>query len=120
MVSKVPKMISIKDVLAKSNLRAAYAKVVKNKGAAGIDNMPVDELGSYMQQNWTEISEAIQQGTYRPQAVRRVEIPKPKGGVRQLGNQSDSYCPGITMHSFPITAMDSDREGAVMMPLTGH
>lgn len=78
-------MISINDVLERNNLRTAYEQVVRNKGAAGIDNMPVSELGTYLNAEWKHLRVAIQAGTYRPQAVRRVEIPKPNGGMRLLG-----------------------------------
>lgn len=66
-------------------MRAAHEQVVRNKGAAGIDKMPVSELRSYLKTEWETLKVAIQTGTYRPQAVRRVEIPKPNGGVRLLG-----------------------------------
>lgn len=63
----------------------AYEQVVGNQGAAGIDKMPVEKLGKHLQVHWTEIKTAIENGNYSPKAVRRVEIPKPKGGVRKLG-----------------------------------
>lgn len=78
-------MISIHDVLNPTNLRAAHEQVVRNKGSAGIDKMPVSELRTYLNKEWETLKVGIQQGTYQPQAVRRVEIPKPNGGVRLLG-----------------------------------
>ncbi len=78
-------MIKLEDILSSSNMRAAYAQVVRNKGAAGIDKMPVSELSTYLRKEWSNIEKKIRQGTYRPQAVRRVEIPKPNGGIRLLG-----------------------------------
>jgi len=72
-------------VVARENLLKAYAQVMRNKGAAGIDGMPVEQLKPYLQAHWAQIKEALLDGTYQPQAVRCVKIPKPNGGVRQLG-----------------------------------
>lgn len=75
----------IEQILAKSNVRMALERVVLNHGAAGIDGMPVEELRDYMNANWQSIKESILAREYRPAPVRRVEIPKPNGGVRKLG-----------------------------------
>lgn len=72
-------------VVARENLLDAYWRVMSNKGAAGIDQMPVEQLKPYLQEHWAQIKESLLNGTYQPQAVRCVEIPKPNGGVRQLG-----------------------------------
>ena len=56
-----------------------------NKGSPGIDGMTVDELPDYLKEHWPAIREQLLSGTYKPQPVKRVEIPKPDGGVRQLG-----------------------------------
>ena len=72
-------------VWERQNLLAALERVERNGGAAGIDGMPVEELRPYLKEHWLEIREALNQQTYRPSPVRRVEIPKPDGGVRQLG-----------------------------------
>jgi RNA-directed DNA polymerase len=72
-------------VVARENLLDAYARVMSNKGAAGVDEMTVEELKPYLQEHWAQIKESLLNGTYQPQAVRCVEIPKPSGGVRQLG-----------------------------------
>ena len=72
-------------VVARENLLKAYARVLSNKGAAGVDEMPVEQLKPYLQEHWAQIKEDLLNGTYQPQAVRCVEIPKPAGGVRQLG-----------------------------------
>ncbi len=72
-------------VVARENLLKAYAQVMSNKGAAGIDELPVEQLKPYLQAHWAQIKESLLNGTYQPQAVRCVEIPKPNGGVRQLG-----------------------------------
>ncbi|MFN8000905.1 MAG: group II intron reverse transcriptase/maturase [Acidobacteriota bacterium] len=76
---------SMEAVVARENLLDAYRRVMSNKGAAGIDEMPVEQLKPYLQEHWAQIKESLLNGTYQPQAVRRVEIPKPNGGVRQLG-----------------------------------
>ena len=72
-------------VVARENLLDAYRRVMSNKGAAGVDEMPVERLLPYLREHWAQIKESLLSGTYRPQAVRCVEIPKPNGGVRQLG-----------------------------------
>jgi retron-type reverse transcriptase len=72
-------------VVARENLLDAYRRVMSNKGAAGVDEMPVERLLPYLQEHWAQIKESLLKGTYQPQAVRCVEIPKPNGGVRQLG-----------------------------------
>ncbi len=75
----------IEQILAKSNVRTALEKVITNKGAAGIDGMKVEDLRDYMNANWTGIKQSILERSYKPAPVRRVEIPKPNGGVRKLG-----------------------------------
>src|SRR5215470_2205318 len=72
-------------VVARENLLDAYSRVMSNKGAAGVDEMPVEQLKPYLQEHWAQIKEDLLNGAYKPQAVRCVEIPKPNGGVRQLG-----------------------------------
>jgi len=72
-------------VLSRENLNAAYKQVVRNKGSHGIDGMKVDELLPYLKENGNKLIEELKAGTYRPKPVRRVEIPKPDGGVRLLG-----------------------------------
>jgi len=72
-------------ILSKANLTAAYKKVVSNKGSAGVDKMQVTDLKPYLQTHWNELKTSVENGTYRPQAVRGVEIPKPNGSKRLLG-----------------------------------
>jgi len=72
-------------VLAPANLKRAYQRVVSNKGAPGADGMTVDELAGYVKQYWPILKARLLAGEYHPQGVRAVEIPKPKGGTRQLG-----------------------------------
>lgn len=72
-------------VLAPANLRRAYQRVVSNRGAPGADGMTVDQLADYTNQYWPILKARLLAGEYHPQGVRAVEIPKPKGGTRQLG-----------------------------------
>ncbi len=72
-------------VLDRNNLIRALKQVKRNKGAAGIDGMTVEELPDYLTHHWSEIKSQLLSGHYRPQAVNRVEIPKPDGRKRKLG-----------------------------------
>src|SRR4051794_22416228 len=76
---------SMEAVVERDNLRKALARVRRNKGAPGVDGMTVDELAPHLKDHWPEIRARLLAGTYRPQPVRRVEIPKPSGGLRPLG-----------------------------------
>ena len=78
-------MEMIDRILRGSNLDDALEHVRKNKGSAGIDGMPVDELESYFAEHGKELVESIRNGTYKPVAVKRVYIPKPNGKKRPLG-----------------------------------
>ena len=73
------------EILADDNIELAQKRVYSNKGASGVDGVTVQELSSYMEENWQSIKAQIQERKYRPQPVLRVEIPKPNGGVRKLG-----------------------------------
>lgn len=75
----------IEQILEVNNVRTALEKVISNKGAAGIDGMKVEDLRDYMNANWKSIKQSILERSYKPAPVRRVEIPKPNGGVRKLG-----------------------------------
>src|SRR5436190_20018704 len=75
----------MEEVCERENCRQAYKRVKANKGRPGIDGMKVGELSGYLKQHWPSIREQLLRGTYQPQPVRRVEIPKPDGGVRKLG-----------------------------------
>jgi RNA-directed DNA polymerase len=72
-------------VVAVANVKSALQRVRSNKGAPGVDGMGVGQLPKYLKQHWSELREQLLNGTYQPQPVRRVEIPKPGGGVRELG-----------------------------------
>src|SRR6201988_2094273 len=71
--------------LERSNMMCAYQRVVDNKGAPGVDGLTVLELKPWLVAHWLKIKQALLAGEYMPQAVRKVEIPKPQGGVRILG-----------------------------------
>ena len=75
----------IKEVCERENCQQALKRVKANKGRPGVDGMTVQELPEYLKQHWPAIREQLQSGTYQPQPVKRVEIPKPDGGVRKLG-----------------------------------
>ena len=73
-------------VVERENMMAAHAAVMRNKGAPGVDGMPVEALMPYLRVHWAHIKDALLNGAYQPQAVRCVEIPKPNGkGTRMLG-----------------------------------
>ena len=67
------------------NMVEARKRVRRNKGAAGVDGMTVNQLESYLKQNWPQLQEEMLKGTYRPQPVNAIDIPKPNGGKRRLG-----------------------------------
>src|SRR5215218_9592296 len=75
----------MEEVCGRKNCQQALARVKSNKGSAGIDGMTVEQLPDYLKQQWPIIREQLLCGTYKPQPVKRVEIPKPDGGIRQLG-----------------------------------
>jgi RNA-directed DNA polymerase len=76
---------SMEAVVERENLKQALARVKRNKGAAGIDGMSVDDLPGYLKEHWPTIRAQLLEGAYKPQPVRRVEIPKASGGLRPLG-----------------------------------
>jgi RNA-directed DNA polymerase len=75
----------MEEVCERENLKEALQRVKANKGSAGIDRMTVDGIADYLKQHWLAIRDQLLSGTYQPKPVRRVEIPKPDGGVRKLG-----------------------------------
>lgn len=75
----------MEEICKSENLNRAYKQVKANKGAAGIDGMSVGELSSWIKQHKEELIESLLDGTYKPQEIRLVEIPKPDKGIRQLG-----------------------------------
>jgi len=73
-------------VVGRENMTNAYEQVMENQGAPGVDGLPVGELKAYLRENWARIKEELLEGRYQPQAVKRVDIPKPGGkGTRMLG-----------------------------------
>ncbi len=83
----------LEKILTNDNMNAAYKRVCANKGAGGVDEVTVEGLGEYIKENWESIREQIRRREYKPQPVKRVEIPKPNGGVRNLGIPTvTSYC----------------------------
>ncbi len=75
----------LNQILNPNNLNQAYLQVKRNKGAAGVDGMTINDLGYHLKENGGLIEEQIRTRTYKPQPVKRVEIPKPEGGMRSLG-----------------------------------
>jgi RNA-directed DNA polymerase len=75
----------MEEVCEWENCKQALARVKSNKGSAGIDGMTVGQLPDYLKQHWPTIREQLLSGSYKPQPVKRVEIPKPDGGMRKLG-----------------------------------
>ena len=72
-------------VLAKANMEAAWKRVKSNRGSAGVDGLSIAETADYLRTHWPRIRASLLDGSYRPAPVRRVQIPKPDGGVRELG-----------------------------------
>jgi len=81
--SAQPKLLEA--ILHKDNFNRAYKRVKANKGAPGVDGMTIEEALPYLQEHQQELTTRIYRGKYTPSPVRRVEIPKPDGGVRKLG-----------------------------------
>jgi RNA-directed DNA polymerase len=79
------KMTLFEDIFSSNNLRMAWEHVRKNKGSAGCDGVTIDDYPYWAKAHWTGIKRGLYEGIYCPQPVRRVEIPKPTGGIRLLG-----------------------------------
>ena len=75
----------MEEIVDRENLKEALRRVKANKGSPGIDGITVNQLDNYLEQHWSAIREQLLSGTYKPKPVKRVEIPKPDGGVRKLG-----------------------------------
>ncbi|MBW9150647.1 group II intron reverse transcriptase/maturase, partial [Clostridium sp. CM028] len=75
----------LEQILSRDNMNKAYKRVKANKGSHGIDGLTVDELLHYLKEHGQELRQSLLESRYRPLAVRRVEIPKPDGGIRLLG-----------------------------------
>ena len=84
-------------VVERQNCLAALKRVKANKGSPGIDGMTVGELPAYLKAHWPGIRDALLAGRYHPQPVKRVAIPKPGGGERELGIPTrPSYCTSLS------------------------
>jgi len=75
----------MEEICQAENCKQALARVQSNKGSPGIDGVTVEKLPDYLKQHWPKVREQLLSGTYKPQPVKRVEIPKPDGGMRKLG-----------------------------------
>ena len=75
----------MEEVCARGNLVRAWKRVRSNKGSPGVDGMTIEDAKAYLRERWPTIRSQLLSGTYQPQPVKRVEIPKPEGGVRKLG-----------------------------------
>ena len=97
----------MEEVCGRENCLQALKKVKANKGSAGVDGMTVSQLPGCLIQQWPAIREQLLAGTYKPQPVKRVEIPKPDGGIRKLGIPTllSGYRFLTRSKSFPISRM---------------
>ena len=86
----------LEKILSRDNMNLAYKRVKANKGAGGVDGVEIEELYGYIKENWKSIKEQIEQRQYKPQPVRRVEIPKPNGGVMAILRLLDYLNEGCT------------------------
>src|SRR3954449_1242292 len=75
----------MEEVCARGNLVRAWKRVRSNKGSPGVDGMTIEDAKAYLREHWPSIRSLLLEGTYQPQPVKRVEIPKPDGGIRKLG-----------------------------------
>jgi RNA-directed DNA polymerase len=75
----------MEEVCDRENLQSAWKRVQRNQGSPGVDGMSIDDAKDYLREHWPSIRSRLLDGTYQPQPVKRVEIPKPDGGVRKLG-----------------------------------
>ncbi len=75
----------LEEILDIRNVQKALKQVMSNKGAGGVDGMQTDELRDYLNANWPLLKQSMLESSYRPSPVRKVEIPKPQGGMRMLG-----------------------------------
>jgi RNA-directed DNA polymerase len=80
---EAPRLMEV--VVERSNRLCAYERVLANEGAPGVDGLTVAELKPWRKAHWAKVRQALWTGEYLPSAVRKVEIPKPQGGVRTLG-----------------------------------
>lgn len=89
-------------VVERSNMWLAYQRVVENKGAPGVDGLTVEQLKGWLKAHWPRVRQALLEGEYIAQPVRRVDIPKPQGGVRMLGVPTVSVNCTFGQHPFGL------------------
>ena len=75
----------MEEVCDRENLQSAWKRVQRNQGSPGVDGMTIEDATGYLREHWPSIRSQLLDGTYQPKPVKRVEIPKPDGGVRKLG-----------------------------------
>ena len=123
--------------LQRENIQAAWKRVRANKGAAGIDGMTIEEFPDWVRSGqWERVTQELKSGVYKPDPVRRVEIEKPDGGIRQLGIPTikdrviqQAIAPSrfkrrgsrlFLIRHFPTIVLDSDRIGMGSKPLNKY
>src|SRR5947209_4182445 len=104
----------MEEVCERENLKAALRQVKGNKGSAGVDGITVNQLPDYLKQHWPAIREQLLNGTYEPKPVRRVEIPKPDGGVRKLG------IPRVLENGLVSPSVEGTPQGGPLSPLLSN
>ena len=118
---------SMEVIVERDNLRKALAHVERNRGAAGVDGMSLEALAPHLKEHWPAIRAQLLEGNYKPQPVRRVEIPKASGGTRSLGIPTvldrfiqqavlqvlqAEWDPTFSEHSFPAEALGASGGGS--------
>lgn len=99
------------EVVVREDLPAALRHVRSNHGSAGGDGRTGEELPAYLTPHWPQIREQLRTGQYEPQPIKRVEIPKPEGGVRKLGMPTvPSYCTSIQAASGLLRFVNRPRQ----------
>jgi len=111
----------MEEVCDRENLVRAWKRVRQNKGSPGVDGMTIGDAKDYLREHWPSIRSQLLEGTYQPQPVKRVEIPKPDGGIRKLGvpcvakARRDLWgkrCATIAGHRhYPFSIDDGDTHG---------
>lgn len=86
-------------ILERDNLNRAFKQVKQNGGAPGVDGMTVEEMLPYLKEHKDELLDSIRRGRYKPQPVRRVEIPKPDGGKKNVGSTNGHRSHDIAIYS---------------------
>ena len=113
-------------VVERDNLWRAYERVMRNKGAAGVDGLTVLELKAWLQQHWPSIRTALLAGDYMPAAIRKVDIPKPNGGVRTLGIPTvldrliQQALLQVLQPAFDSARIDGTPQGGPLSPLLSN